>query len=107
MPRQNKRFLKIARERIDILMEQAEETFSGDQELARRYANISKRIAMRNAIPLPKRWKRRICKKCGAFLKPGANCKVRTSGGTLNIICLECSNRVRIPFTREKSLHKR
>ena len=107
MARKSKQFEKIARERIDILMDLAEETYPKDINLAHRYADISRRIAMRHAIPLPKKWKRRICKKCGAFLKPGANCKVRTYQGALNILCLDCGNRVRIPFTREKSLHQR
>ena len=104
MGRKSKRFDKVARERIDILMELAESTFNDDRSLAHRYAGLSKKIAMRHAMSLPDRWKRRICKKCGAFLKPGANCKVRTYQGAVNVLCLDCGTRVRIPFTREKRL---
>jgi ribonuclease P protein subunit RPR2 len=57
---------------------------------------------MRHAIPMPRRWKRRICKRCDAFLKPGDNAIVRTYNGGVSILCLGCKTRVRIPFLRER-----
>lgn len=89
---------KIALERIDILMEEAGKVFSTDPGRADRYAGLAKKIAMRHSIPMPLKWKRRICKRCSSFLMPGSSSIVRTQRGALSILCTRCRSRVRIPY---------
>ncbi|MDI6655597.1 MAG: ribonuclease P protein component 4 [Candidatus Hydrothermarchaeota archaeon] len=95
------KYKKIASERIEILMQRAEEVFAQDRKKASRYAELARKIGMRYNVRLPKKWKRRICKKCLAFLKPGSNCRVRIYKSRVIITCLECKNVVRIPCNKE------
>ncbi len=92
----------IAQERIEILMQRAEDVFSSDKKRANRYVELARKIAMRYNIRMPKKWKRRICKKCYAFLKPGVNCRIRTKDVKIIITCMECGHITRIPFQKEK-----
>ncbi len=89
---------KIASERIEILMQKAEEIFARDKKRANRYAELARKIGMRYNLRLPKKWRRRICRKCLAFLKPDSNCRVRIYKGRVIITCLECKNVVRLPY---------
>lgn len=89
---------KIASERIEILMQRAEEAFARDRKRANRYAELARKIGMRYNLRLPKKWRRRICRKCLAFLKPDSNCRVRIYKGRVIITCLECKNVVRLPY---------
>lgn len=97
----------IALERIDILMEKAQEVFPMDRERANRYAGLARKIAIRHALRFPPQWKRRICKGCGVFLMPGTNCRVRTHEDKVVIACLECEGAVKIPFRRERKERRR
>lgn len=92
----NRRSMAISR--IEILMQRAEAVYSEDKTLADRYAALARRLVTRHNAKIPDKWKRRICKKCGKFLVPGSNCRVRTHKKRITITCLECNNVVRIPF---------
>jgi ribonuclease P protein subunit RPR2 len=89
---------KMAASRIEILMQKAEEAYPKDKAMAHRYAAIAKRLLTRHNAKFPAEWKRRVCKKCGKFLVPGDNCRVRTHKSRITITCLECEATVRIPF---------
>jgi ribonuclease P protein subunit RPR2 len=97
----------IATERIEILMTKALDIFHEDKARANRYVDIARRIATRNAMPFPKKWKRSFCKECGSLLVPGANCRVRTLRGHIVITCLECMHVTKIPFTKEIKARRR
>ncbi len=97
----------IALERIDILMEKAHEVFREDKKRANRYAGIARRIALRHAMPFPRKWKRCICRACGSLIVPGANCRVRTRGGRVIATCQECMHVERLPFTKEIKARRR
>lgn len=101
--------LRTGRERIRILFEQAEQAFKEDPALANRYVELARRIAMRFNIRLEKRQKRRICKKCHAYLVPGESCTVRTSSKRQAVIvtCGICGHAMRFPYLREKAVKKR
>lgn len=93
---------EIAKERIAILLGLAEEeSKSAKMGRSRRYAELACKIAMRYQIEMPREYKRRICKKCGAFLVFGKNATSRTADGAVSVKCGECGNIVRIPFSRE------
>jgi ribonuclease P protein subunit RPR2 len=91
---------KIAEERIIELFDLAEKNFAKYPERSHRYAELIRKIQLKFKIKLPLKIKRRICKKCDKFLKPGMNCKIRTKEGKLVIHCLECKNMVRIPYKK-------
>ncbi|WP_292461227.1 ribonuclease P protein component 4 [Methanothermococcus sp.] len=102
-----KKIKNIALERIDILMNLAEEEAKKNRmDRAKRYAELSKKISMKMRMPFPKKWKRRICKKCGAFLIFGKNARVRIKSNKypphIIITCLDCGNAIKIPMIREK-----
>ncbi len=90
---------RIARERIEILLTKAQEVFPRDRAKAHRYAELAKKIARRHALRFPRRWKRRVCKKCYAFLVPGASSRVRIYKGRVIITCLRCGYVVRLPIS--------
>jgi len=87
---------EIARRRIEKLIKLA---FSERRkDLARRYIQLSKKIAMRLRVKIPKRFKLFICKKCLVPLIPGRNAIFRVEKGVLKIICKECGHVRRIPY---------
>jgi ribonuclease P protein subunit RPR2 len=97
MPNYKKIAEKIARSRIHYLLNKADEIFSENEELAQRYVKLARLYAQRVRIKLPKKWKRRICHSCKAFLYPGLNCRVRMQsrkgkGSHISLTCLECNN---------------
>ncbi len=97
---------RIARERIEILMQLAREVFHRDAALARRYVELARRIAMRYNVRFPGKWKRFFCKACGSFLVPGVNMRVRCTKQRVVITCLECGHVKRISYVREKKARK-
>jgi ribonuclease P protein subunit RPR2 len=95
---------RIAKERIRVLFEKAEEEFSRKPQLSHRWVRMAMKIATRYNIRLPKEFRRRTCRKCLSFLVPGKNCRVRTNPRqrALVIKCLECGSISRFPYRREK-----
>lgn len=93
---------KIAKERIEELFNLAEETYVKHPERANRYAQLIRKIQLKLKIKLPLQIKRRICKKCNHFLKPGENCKIRSKEGKLIIHCLDCKNMMRILYVKKR-----
>ncbi len=96
------KYRKIGHERIEILFNEANNVFEKNQDLARKYIMLARKIAMRLRLRLPKELKRRFCKKCNSYLKSGINCKIRTKNKMIIYKCYNCNNITRIPFTKEK-----
>ncbi|KUO40206.1 MAG: hypothetical protein AVW06_02730 [Hadesarchaea archaeon DG-33-1] len=112
MPRRVSRELKakykaIAAERIERLFELAEKASSRRLELADKYAQLAWRLVTSYNVRLPPRLKRKLCRKCMVFLKPGISCRVRTRPSPPRVIitCLRCGHHVRIPRTKRKKLN--
>jgi len=93
---------EIAKERVKILFQQAEEVFSKDKALAHRYVTLARKIAMKVKIRIPIELKRKYCKHCYKFLMPGVNSRIRTRDGKVIISCLECKKFTRIPIKKKK-----
>jgi len=96
---------RIALERIDILFSLAERVFPYDRELANRYVEIALAVQQKAKVRMPRKWKRRYCKKCHSFLVPGVNARVRLRQKRMPhvvIKCLECGHIMRYPYLREK-----
>lgn len=105
--RRPKWMLKIAEERINILFERADEEFVQHPERSNRYVQMARNIAKKYNIKMPALWKRRFCKECQSFLKPGENCRVRLSNSCVTIRCLECGNTIIIPYVNEQKSRRR
>ena len=88
---------QIAKERIKNLFEQAELRFSDNKSLANRYVTLARKLAMKVKIRIPREYKRKFCKHCYKFLRPGKNARVRTRDGKVIISCFECKKFTRIP----------
>ncbi|CAI50331.1 ribonuclease P protein component 4 [Natronomonas pharaonis DSM 2160] len=90
--------MSVAEERLERLHELARDAASdGDDDLARRYVRRARRLAERNRLPLPRRFKRFTCDRCDAYLIPGRNARVRTRNGHLVITC-DCGEHARYPY---------
>ncbi len=82
---------KIAKERINMLLELAQRRMTeGEEELAKRYVDLALLISKKYNVRIPRNLKYRICKKCHSFLIPGKNARVRLKRGKVVITCLKC-----------------
>ena len=96
---------QIAMERIRILFSLAEETYPADPARAQRYVDLARRIAMRTRLRLPRDLRRRVCRRCNAFLVPGATSRTRIRQRRephVAVTCLKCGHVTRIPLRRRK-----
>ena len=93
---------KIALERINILFREADDIFNKNPELANRYIKLARKITMSVNLKIPSNLKRRFCKHCYCFLKPGKNCRVRTHKGKVVYYCFNCKKYMRFPYLKEK-----
>lgn len=89
---------EIARERIQRLQTLAREAAGeGNDERTREYVRRARRVAERNRIGLPRRFKRFTCDDCDAYLRPGANARVRLQDGHVVVTC-DCGTQARYPY---------
>ena len=90
---------QIARQRIQILFEEAKNVAKSDASLASKYVKTARRIAMAAKIHLPTEFKRQTCKNCYAFFVHGVNCRVRIKQkreSHVVVTCLNCGYQTRI-----------
>jgi ribonuclease P protein subunit RPR2 len=93
---------EIARERIKILFQQAEQRFAENRTLSNRYVTLARKLSMKAKVRIPKELKRKFCKHCYKFLMPGKNARVRVRDNKVVISCLECKKFMRIPILKRK-----
>ena len=96
---------QIAKQRIDILFEQANKVYKDSPELSSRYLGMARKIAMAAKIRLPIGFRRRTCKNCNSLLIYGQNCRVRVRQKRephVVITCLSCGWQTRILLRRKK-----
>jgi ribonuclease P protein subunit RPR2 len=101
----DKKTQKIAMERIRTLFQQAEQTHAADPDLAQRYVDLARRIAMRTRTKIPRDFRNRICRNCKAHLVPGSTSRTRIRQlrePHITITCLRCGETKRIPLRRRE-----
>jgi ribonuclease P protein subunit RPR2 len=101
MPREHRAkddYKTIAVERIERLFELAERVFEKRPELADRYVELAWKIATRYNVRLPVNLKKKFCRKCLSFWKPGASCRVRVQSGCVVVTCLRCGHVAHLLF---------
>jgi RNase P subunit RPR2 len=83
--------------RMQKLFEMAEASPSR----ARRYAGLAKALAAKYKTRMPREWAGRVC-RCGAFLVPGRNARVRAGKArVLTVVCGECGRVSRFAYARK------
>jgi ribonuclease P protein subunit RPR2 len=95
---------QIAKQRVQILFQQAEKARRENPKLASRYVEVARKIAMAAKIRLPPEYKRRFCRNCNALLVLGDNCRVRIKQRRephLVITCLACGHQTRMPLKKK------
>ena len=76
--KRTKEMINIAGERIDILFDLAEEEARAHNlPRANRYVELARKIGMRYNVRISRRYRRRYCKHCHAYLLPSVSCRVR------------------------------
>ncbi|MEM5832110.1 MAG: hypothetical protein QXT38_02250 [Candidatus Aenigmatarchaeota archaeon] len=97
-------YKKIAKERIEILLDLAfKKLEEGDEELAKKYMQLVRTIALKTNYRL-KGLKKYFCKKCFIPLVIGKTARVRLNKNhkTINITCLKCGYVKRYPYKPKK-----
>lgn len=88
----------IAAERIERLQHLARDSVAdGDEDRAREYVRLARRIAERNRLTLPREFRRFTCDRCDTYLVPGRNARVRTQDGHVVVTC-DCGAHQRYPY---------
>jgi ribonuclease P protein subunit RPR2 len=88
----------IAAERIERLHELARSAAAdGDPDLSRSYVRRARRVAERNRLSLPTRFKWLSCDRCDVYARPGRNARVRTRSGHVVVTC-DCGAQARYPY---------
>ena len=93
---------RIALEKVQILLKEANTVFDENQALANAYVKKARKIAMRVNLRLPLALKRKFCKHCYSYFKPGKSYRVRTKNGKIIYSCFYCKKYTRVPFVQEK-----
>lgn len=89
---------EIATERIERLQALAREAVAGGHpERAREYVRRARRVAERQRLSLPRRFRRFTCDRCDVYLRPGDNARVRLQDGHVVITC-DCGAHARYPY---------
>ena len=88
----------IAEERIVRLQELARAAATEcDDERAKEYVRLARRIAERNRVSLPRDFRQFSCRACDRYLVPGKNARVRLQDGHVVVTC-ECGSQARYPY---------
>ena len=94
-----KKIKSIAQERIDILLTRADSIYSNDPDLAQRYGNLARKIAMKARIRIPEKWRMRFCHHCKKYLYPGITTRVRIKSqkpSRVVYFCELCGEKARV-----------
>tara|TARA_B100002003_G_C13698576_1_gene351526 strand:+ start:161 stop:487 length:327 start_codon:yes stop_codon:yes gene_type:complete len=94
---------ELARERIEQLFDHAISIFRQNPDGAKQAVKRAREVGMKYRVHIPKKYKRKYCKNCGAFLKPGVNCIVRLNQKKQShvvITCTGCGAVRRIPYKK-------
>ncbi|HDR46396.1 ribonuclease P protein component 4 [Methanofollis tationis] len=92
---------RIAKERIERLFALAEEVSGTDPTRSKRYVALARRIGMRQRVRIPADLRFRFCRRCSAYLVPGASARVRVQHGKVIVTCLVCGHQKRYPVVKK------
>lgn len=98
--RRTKEMVAIAKERINILMVNAEDEAIHNKNPARanRYVKLSRKIGMRYNVRIDKKYSNKICRGCDTYLGTSATARMRCQSGRMIITCKHCGRVKRFPL---------
>jgi ribonuclease P protein subunit RPR2 len=91
---------RLARERIAVLFQRAEEFFPENPDWSDRCVVLARKIAMRQRVGLEWQHRRKICPHCYRFHVPGVTMRVRIRKGNVVVTCFYCHRQSRFPTGR-------
>ena len=100
---------QIARQRVQVLFQQATHTYKTNPRLAQNYIGTARKIAMAARMRLPATYKRQVCRNCNTFLVPGDSSRVRIKPRRephVVVTCLRCGRQTRFPLKPKKNKEK-
>ena len=99
--RRTKEMVAIAKERINILMVNAETEAIHNNNSARanRYVELSRKIGMRYNVRIDKKYSNMICRGCNTYLGTSETARVRCQSGRMIITCKNCGRVKRFPIS--------
>jgi ribonuclease P protein subunit RPR2 len=99
---------RIARERIEILFKLAEQEFPEHKDRSNRYVELARKIGMKYKVRIPRELKRKFCRKCYAYIKPGVNCKVTIDSQKkyVEYKCEECGHVKRYIYSQKSQKYR-
>ncbi|MBI4895696.1 MAG: ribonuclease P [Candidatus Aenigmarchaeota archaeon] len=87
--------IKIAKERIVILFDQAEKAAESKKKgSADRYVEMARKIGMRYNVRIPSNLRRKFCRKCKRFLYKNLSADIKEEKGFLKITCINCGKKM-------------
>ncbi|MEM4311313.1 MAG: RNase P subunit [Nitrososphaerales archaeon] len=87
-----KKVKDIAYQRVKRLIYIALDTARYDLDLAKKQAELARRIQLRFNLRLPFELKRFFCHSCKQFLVFGVNSRIRIRSKILTVTCLNCKH---------------
>ncbi|MBI4167731.1 MAG: ribonuclease P [Candidatus Aenigmarchaeota archaeon] len=95
---------ELTLERIRRLFELAEESHREKTGMANRYVELAREMAMHYKAGMPKEFRTRFCRNCGAYLSAGSTSTVRTNPAKKAVVikCNKCGNVKRFPYGKRK-----
>ena len=90
--------IRIAKEHIAKLLDQAKLAAKDKPALANRYVTMARKIAMKFKIRMTSEQKRLFCPHCYKFLLPGKTLRVRVHEQRVIYYCLHCKKFWRKPI---------
>ena len=97
---------KIARERIEILFNEAQKASRKNINLSRRYVELARKISTKYKVRIKKEYKKLFCKGCSSYFVSGKTLRSRIKNKMLIQYCYECGRVTRYPLsaqTKKKS----
>ena len=96
---QKEKIEKIAKERIQKLLEMAKDEKNGR---SKRYVHLARKIAEKHQIPLGK-YKKLFCKKCNSlFNSKNSRVRIQKKDFRVTRTCLVCGHIQRYSFAKER-----
>jgi len=98
--RRTKEMVEIAKERMRILLAQAENEIIQNRNYnrARRYVILARKLGTRYNIRIEKYYRSKICRSCNSLLITSSACRIRCQGGKITFYCKTCGNIMRMPL---------
>ena len=96
---------RIANHRVRILFVKAMEVINEDPNLALRYTQIARRVAMGTKTRFPQEFRIKICRHCKQFIFPGVNSRIRINQHRethVTITCFNCLKYTRIKVSKKQ-----